>query len=390
MQNTSQAAHAVINRRAEQRLLQGHPWIYKSDIIQRPAGGAGLVRVCNEKRRMLGTAFFSPASTITLRLVQRGAQVFDRSILRARLVAAQARRARLMPGADAYRWVHGEADFLPGIFIDRYGDCVALQTTCAAADVWLPDLQALIMELAAPRALVLRNDASTRSREKLPQERRVLHGPETVHAVYHEGDLALQVDLMGDQKTGGFLDQAINHVQAARYAQGRALDCFTYHGGFAMQMAARGCEVTAYDLSEPALAQARGNAARAGVQVDFTQGNVFEVLPALHAQKAQFDTLVLDPPAFASTAKTEEAAGRAYKEINLRAMKLLAPNSVLVTCSCSGRITPQDFDAILQAAGRDIHRSVHIVQRWSAGPDHPVLAGVPETDYLKCRVLMVV
>ena len=384
---------AVINRRAEQRVLQGHPWIYKSDIVQRPKGGAGLVRVCNEKQRVLGTAFFSPASIITLRLVQRGEQVFDRETLKARLVAARARRQRLMPGADAYRWVHGEADFLPGIFVDKYGDCVALQTTCAAADAWLPDLEALIMELDAPRALVLRNDASSRAREKLTQERRVLHGPadaSSIRALYHEGALQLQVDLLGDQKTGGFLDQAINHVQAAGYAQGRAMDCFTYHGGFAMQMAARGCEVTAYDISEQALTQARHNASRAGVQVDFTQGNVFEVLPALHAQKAQFDTIVLDPPAFASTAKTEEAAGRAYKEINLRAMKLLAPNSVLVSCSCSGRITPENFDAILQAAARDVHRSVHVVHRWSAGPDHPVLAGVPETDYLKCRVLMVV
>ncbi|HET6345351.1 MAG TPA: class I SAM-dependent methyltransferase, partial [Myxococcota bacterium] len=195
---------------------------------------------------------------------------------------------------------------------------------------------------------------------------------------------------MEDQKTGGFLDQARNHVWAGAYARGDALDCFTYHGGFALQMARRGARVTAYDLSAAAVARARENARRAGLAMAVEEANVFDVLPALFSRGLRYDTIVLDPPAFASTQKTVDAALRAYKEINLRAMRLLRPNSILVSCSCSGRVTPTDFDAMLQAAARDVRRPIHFVERWAAGPDHPVLAGVPETDYLKCRVLMVV
>jgi 23S rRNA (cytosine1962-C5)-methyltransferase len=346
------------------------------------------VQVHDGKGRLQGYAVYSPASTITLRLLSKDAPP-TAALIAERIDAAVGRRERLMPGADAYRVVHGEADFLPGVFVDRYGDAVTLQTTCGGADVLLPALEAALVARLQPRTLVLRNDAQTRGREKLPRDKRVLVGDDPV-ARYYEGELLLEVDLMGDQKTGGFLDQARNHVAAGAYARGEALDCFTYHGGFALQMARRGARVTAYDLSAAAVGRARDNAARAGLDVTFHEADVFDVLPALHAEGRRFDTIVLDPPAFASTQKTVDAALRAYKEINLRAMKLLRPNSILVSCSCSGRVTPADFDAMLQQAAREVRRPLHFVERWAAGPDHPVLAGVPETDYLKCRVLMVV
>ena len=387
----------IVNRKATRQLAQGHPWIYRSDIVHLPKLPAGPVGVVADNGRPQGIGLLSPNSKITLRMLDAQAPFTlgdDMGAwVRAKLEQALQRRQRLLPQTDGMRLVHGEADFLPGVFVDRYGDCLALQTACAGADTLIEPLTKHLVDLCAPRALVLRNDIAGRAKEGLPSEVRVLVGTpdDAVVAHYHEGNLLCEVDLLGDQKTGGFLDQAQNHVRAAAYAQGETLDCFTYHGGFALQMAAQGAQVTAYDLSEAALMRARHNARQCAIEnVDFRAGNVFEVLPALASAQRRFDTIVLDPPAFASGKNTEDAAWRAYKEINLRAMRLLRPNSILVSCSCSGRVTPDMFDAVLLAAAQDARRRIHVVQRWSAGPDHPVLGNVPETDYLKCRVLMVV
>lgn len=381
---------AIVSAKGARRVRQGHPWIYRSDIESLPQGPAGVVSVVDVGGRELGTALYSPASTITLRLVAGPGQAFDRAASVSRVREAHARRERLMPGADAFRVVHGEADLLPGIFVDRYADCYAVQTTCAGAEVFEPIIVEAIADAWAPRAIVLRDDASGRAREGLTQHVTVVRGAAPVVARYHEGALELEVDLLGDQKTGSFLDQAQNHVLAGRYARGEGLDCFTYHGGFALQLAAGGCtRVTACDLSAAALDKARANAARAALgDVDFVQRDVFELLPELVAARRTFDIIVLDPPAFASTKHTVEKALRAYKEVNLRALKLLAPGGVLVSCSCSGRITPEAFDDMLVAAARDARRAVQLVERRGAGVDHPVLAGVPETEYLKCRVLV--
>jgi 23S rRNA (cytosine1962-C5)-methyltransferase len=206
---------------------------------------------------------------------------------------------------------------------------------------------------------------------------------------YHEGEVTLEVDLVRDQKTGGYLDQSSNHLLARRYGSGRALDCFTYHGGFALQLAKAGASVTAVDMSAPALQRASANAERNRVTIDWVEANVFDYLTERQNAGERFSTIVLDPPAFASGKQTEHAAIAAYKAINRRALQLLAPDGVLLTCSCSGRIRPADFDAMLVAAAGEARRSVHVVERRSAGPDHPVLVGVDETDYLKCRVLVV-
>ena len=381
---------AVVNRKGAHRVHAGHPWIYKSDVLRVPQADPGFVEVVTEDGRILGQAMFSPKSTILLRMITRGTAKIDPAEVKRRLKKALERRKIVMPKADAFRLVHGEADFLPGIFVDLYGDALVLQTLCGAADALESELVPMLDELISPRSLVIRDDAQTRSREQLRQHVTVVKGEAPVMAHYHEGDLAMSVDLLGDQKTGGFLDQAVNHVQVARYAYGEALDCFTYHGGFALQLA-RVCQnVTAYDISETALARARANAETSQIEnISFVQANVFDVLPVLFTEGKRFDTIVLDPPAFASGKQTVDAAMRAYKEINLRAMRLLKENGLLISCSCSGRVDAASFDDILLQAARDAKRSVHVIEKRSAGPDHPVLAGVSETDYLKCRILMV-
>ena len=381
---------AVVNKRAATRLMAGHPWVFKSDVLSLPGSEAGVVEVVDERKRSYGQALFSPRSTIVLRMIRENNGPVDRTFLRERILAALSRRRQALPHADAFRLIHGEADLLPGIFVDRYADALVLQTTCAGAATLEAELIDVLLEVMAPRIVVVRNDAAGRRHEGLCQESRIAHGAPPATALFHEGELALEIDLLSDQKTGAFLDQSLNHVSAGPYARGEALDCFTYHGGFALQLA-RGCErVTAVDQSEIALERGRENAARAGIaNIEWRQANVFELLPELSRAQTHFDTIVLDPPAFASTAKTLDAARRAYKEVNLRAMKLLRPGGILVTCSCSGRVTSGDFDDILAASARDARRDLQILERRGAGPDHPVLVGVPETEYLKCRICAV-
>jgi 23S rRNA (cytosine1962-C5)-methyltransferase len=382
---------AIVHDKGLKRLRQGHPWVYASDIDELPGKHPGIVEVAGRDGKVYGTAMYSPRSTITLRMVGKGREPFDAAAIRSRVVEARERRDRLLPGADAYRALHGEADRLPGLFVDRYGDVLVAQSTTASADLIQPLLIEALLEVYQPRALIVKNDARARKREDLPDDVRIVHGQAPIEAHYHEGTIGYVVDPLADQKTGSFLDQAVNHVHVGRYARGEALDCFTYHGGFALQLAKAGCtRVTAVDLSAQAIEKVRANAARAGLtNVDAQARDVFELLPELVKAGKRFDTVVLDPPAFASGKATETNALRAYNEVNLRAMKLVTPNGILVSCSCSGRITPEAFDAMLIAAARDAQRHIHFVERRAAGPDHPILGGVPETDYLKCRVLMV-
>ena len=378
-----------ISPKGVRRLRGGHPWVYRSDLLPPPELPAGLVALQDPGGRPLGTALYSPASQISVRLLTGADEAVTPALLAARLQAARARRQRLMPGAEAWRWVHGEADFLPGVFVDCYGDCLVLQTTCGGADALLPALVPLLLAQGQPRALVLRNDGAARSREQLPQTVQVLHGSAPVHVGYREGAIRFELDLLADHKTGSFLDQAVNHRRAAAYARGRGLDAFCYHGGFALQLAQGCAQVLGLDSSAAALARAQQTAATAGLDhVQFEAVDVFKRLPELVAAGARFDTIVLDPPAFASTARTQPAALRAYREINRRALQLLTANGILISCSCSGRISDDDFDGALAAAGRDAGRALHQVERWSAAPDHPRLVGVPETGYLKARVLM--
>jgi 23S rRNA (cytosine1962-C5)-methyltransferase len=379
---------AVVTSKGASRLAQGHPWVYQSDVAKPAGDAAGVVLVADERGKHLGLALYSPRSLITLRLLSTAKELPQDFV--ATLVAnALERRRRFLPAADAYRWVHGEGDGFPSVFVDRYGDCVSLQILSGGGEVLKPLIITAIIDQVRPRALVVRDDATSRQREGLGGGVHVVHGEQPVVARYHEGELELEVDLCSDQKTGSFLDQADNHLMTRRYARGRALDCFTYHGGFALQMAPACAEVTGVDQSEVALGRARANAERAGLtNLTFVRANVFDLLPELVKKQERYDTIVLDPPAFASNKASEPKALAAYREINRRALGLLRPGGVLITCSCSGRITPAMFDDVLDAAARDARRSVQILERRGAGVDHPVLTGVPETEYLKCRVLV--
>ncbi len=382
------AGTARVNRRAAARLRRGHAWVYRSDLA---AGelAPGLVAVTTAEGAPLGTALSSPRSAIALRLVASAGESFDAATLAQRLEAALARRRQLFPTRDAFRVVHGEADRLPGTYVDRYADCVVVMTTCAGADLFEADVITALRDMLTPRAIVVRDDTAGRRREGLAEHVTVVHGEAPVQAVYHEGELALEVDLCADQKTGGFLDQTDNHLLAGRVAFGRALDCFTYHGGFALQMARRAETVLAVDQSAPALERARANAARNQVHnVDWRRANVFDLLKELGAAGRRFETIVLDPPALASTQETVPRALRAYRELNRRALGLLSPGGLLVTCSCSGRVRAADFDEVLRQAAHDARRPVQLVERRGAGADHPVLLEMEETEYLKCRLLL--
>jgi 23S rRNA (cytosine1962-C5)-methyltransferase len=290
----------------------------------------------------------------------------------------------------AARLVHGEADLLPGLVVDRYADCLSVQTLIEATDAGREMFADLLQRLAKPRAIVERNDVRSRAHEGLPQRKGMLRGPDPGPVEFLEGDVKLLADLLGGQKTGAFLDQAENRIEAGRYARGRALDCFTYGGAFALQLARKAERVIAVDISESAAAQGREAAARNGIRnIELKVANAFDLLRAESEAGGLYDTVVLDPPAFAKSKDTIEAALRGYKEINLRAFHLLSPGGVLVTCSCSFHVDDATFERTVLEAASDAKRTVQVIERRGAAKDHPSLLGVPETRYLKCLILRV-
>ena len=371
-----------INRRAADRVEAGHVWVYASDVISRGHAQPGdTVKVIDPRARPVGTAHYSSTSQISLRFVSRRIEPLD---LKARLDAAAAHRQRVVRDSNAYRLVHAEADLLPGLIIDRYGDCYVVQTLSQAMDRAAP----AIVEMLKPNAVLLRNDAPVRAKEGLPLETRVAHGeiPERVRISMN--GLSLEADLIAGQKTGVYLDQRENYLAAARYANGVVLDGFTSAGGFALHLAPHAERVEAVDSSAAALDLARSNQASNGIaNVAFYEADMFDLL-ASHVQQARrFDTIVLDPPAFTKTRSALEGAARGYKEINLRALRLLTPGGVLVTCSCSHHMSEPHFIEILAEAARDAGRTLRILERRTQSLDHPVLLSVPETQYLKCLIL---
>jgi 23S rRNA (cytosine1962-C5)-methyltransferase len=286
--------------------------------------------------------------------------------------------------------VHGEADLLPGLIVDRYADCLSVQTLIEATDARRELLADLLQRVVAPRAIVERNDVRVRAHEGLEQRKGMLRASDPGPVEFLEGEVKLVADLLAGQKTGAFLDQAENRIEAGRYARGRALDCFTYGGAFALHLARRAEQVTAVDISEQAAAQGREAAARNGAKnVEFKVSNAFDLLRAESEAGERYDTIVLDPPAFAKTKSSIDAALRGYKEINLRAFHLLSPGGVLVTCSCSFHVDEATFERTVLQAASDARRSVQVVERRGAARDHPTLLGVPETRYLKCLIMRV-
>ena len=378
----------IVSKRGESRVRSGHPWIFKSDVA-RAAGVApgSVVRVLGPTGRPLGFAFFSAQSEITLRMIERG-DTLSPTFVRDRLLAARAWREAIAPGVEALRLVHGEGDGLPSLIVDRYGEYLVVQTLSQATDTRKAEIVAGLVEIFRPRGILERNDPRVRAHEGLASQVGVLHGevPETV--TVSENGVRLEADLWLGQKTGLFLDQRENHAMAREYAGGRVLDGFTYNGGFGLAVAAKADEVLAVDVSTEAVARVQRNATLNGVtNVTAREANVFDLLHELDGRGERFDTVILDPPAFAKSKSAVEKARRGYKEINLRALKLLRPGGCLITCSCSYHVHEGDLEGILADAAADAGATVSVVEKRRQARDHPILLGVPETYYLKCFVL---
>jgi len=385
---TTQRPAVVISARGEERVRSGHPWIYRSDVVDVHAGGGDIVEVIGPRRRRIGSALFSDQSQISLRVLTVGENVADESLFRTRIEAAIRVRESLGLDASAYRVVHGEADLLPSLIVDRYGDYLAVQALSQGTDRLLPALTSMLVDLLKPAGILARNDPKVRALEGLEQSISVLHGDVPESVMVREGPIAYDVDMRKGQKTGLFLDQRENREAADRYAHGRLLDCFSYTGGFALRLARKCPEAEALDISADAVERVRANAIRNGVpHLQAREVNVFDELRRLERSGARYDTIVLDPPAFAKNKASIPNAMAGYKEINLRAMRLLNPGGYLITCSCSYNVNEDMFAEVIHQASIDSRTPVAIVEKRIQGRDHPVLVGVPETYYLKCFIL---
>src|SRR5512140_1892094 len=378
----------TVTGRAEERIESGHLWIYRSDVLDVRAKPGDVVAVVGAHGRTVGQALFSDQSQITLRLLSHGAVPVDETFWRRRLEQAIGYRARLAIDATAYRLVHAEGDLLPSLIVDRYGDYLVLQSLSQGAERMLPTWTRLLVELLEPRGILARNDVKVRALEGLEPRVEVLYGEVPAAITVREGPIQYDVDPWKGQKTGLFLDQRENRVAAAEYARGRLLDCFSYQGGFAMRLAPRCEDVTAIDISAEAVARIAVNAARNGLpRLEAREANVFDELRRLESEGERFDTIVLDPPAFAKNKASVPRALSGYRDINLRALRLLNPGGTLVTCSCSYNVDESMFAQVVHEAATDALVHVNVVEKRMQGRDHPVLLGVPETYYLKCFIL---
>ena len=394
---------AVISRRAADRLRAGHVWVYRSDIEHLVEMDAGLIAVADHRGFPLGTALWSPTSQIALRLLTSDPHLthsdwialFDQRLRQ----AIQLRAGMLEEGTDACRLVFSEADQLPGLIVDRYGDLILFEILAKALD--REDIRALIVQVLlselVPVTIVERSDARIRELEQLSEPPEApLYSAEPIaqlRTIFHLNGLAFHYDANAGQKTGAFLDQRLNYAAASRYAHGEALDVCTYQGGFALHLARTCSHVTGIDASRVALEVAEENLEvnRPWIQapVEWIEANAFDLLRDWSTAGTTFDTVVLDPPAFAKSKRAVPGALRGYKELNLRALKMLRPGGTLVTCSCSHHVSWDEFHGVVAAAAGDAQRRVRLLERRGAGPDHPVLLNIAETEYLKCMILQV-
>ena len=379
---------AVATDRGAARLRSGHPWVYRSDISDAFGEAGDVVRVVDRRGKFLGRAFYNPHSQISLRLVSRDDEPIDETWFAGKVEKALEYRKTLAIDADAYRLLHGEADGFPGLVVDRYADYLVLQVGSAAVERRLDWVTGPLVDRLKPAGILARNDSGARKREGLGTESRVLCGEVPEAIVVREGKIRYRADLWGGQKTGGFLDQRENHLAAGRYAFGRVLDVFSYTGGFALHAARNADTVEAVDASGPALDAARANAELNGLEnITFTRANAFDLLRSRSDTGERYDTVILDPPAFAKSKRDLRKAARAYKEINLRAMKLLNPGGILITCSCSYHFSRELMEETLRDAAADAGRTMRVREWRGQAADHPELLAVPETRYLKCAVL---
>lgn len=376
-----------VSFRGAERWVRGHPWIYRSDVEDGPAE-PGIVAVQDPRGRFMGRGLWSPRSEIRLRLLDRGDLPIDGDWWRSRIAAAAARRA----GIDATGWrvVHGEGDGLPSLVVDRYDRWVVASLLSAGLETARAEVIAAIADLLQPEGILLRNDAPVRRREGLAENVELVagHVPERVEV--REGEIRYFAAPWTGQKTGAFLDQRPNRVRAGALtrAGGRALDCFSYHGSFALHLARRAGSVLALDTSADALQRGAEHAALNGLgNIEWRAADAFEALRAMERAGERFDTIVLDPPAFAKSRSAVPAALRGYREVNLRALRLLAPDGILLTASCSFHVRRPEFLDMLQLAAADSGRTVELVELLGQGVDHPEIVTIPETGYLKGAVL---
>jgi len=380
----------VITARGVERLRAGHPWVYRSDVRSASAEAGAIVRVIDERGRYHGRAFYSDKSQIAVRLLTREDVPINRAFFAERIRHAAAYRKTVVENTDAYRLIYGEADLLPSVVVDAYGDYLVVQTLSQSSERYKSLLCEILVEQFSPKGILERNDPKVRLLEGLEQKISVLHGevPQEIRA--KENGIAFFYDLRAGQKTGSFLDQRENHAAAGQYSSGEVLDCFAYQGGFALTIANKSAHVEAVDMAPAALDAARRNQeANAISNVTFREANTFDLLKEYDEVGRRFDTVILDPPAFAKNRASIPAAQRGYKEINLRAMKLLKPGGYLVTCSCSYHIAEPLFLQVIAEAAIDARKTVTVVERRTQARDHPILLTMPETHYLKCMIVRV-
>jgi 23S rRNA (cytosine1962-C5)-methyltransferase len=387
-----------LSARGVARLEARHPWVYRSDITEEKDIPPGtVVRVLDQRGKFLGSALYSSSSQIAIRMISHGSVADLPALVAERIRAAIAYRREndLVANTDAYRLVFSEADFLPGLIVDRYNDVVTLQILTQAMDA-VPVREAVRQTLCdelQPAGIVERVEARIRELEQLPPRPSGLLWGEKSSTEFSMNGVRFHYDGLEGQKTGAFLDQRENYAAAAEYAHGEALDAFCYQGGFALHISlhpgAKCSSVTGVDSSRPALEMAEKNAALNGRELEWIEANAFDLLREYSAANRRYDTIVLDPPAFAKTKRDLEKALGGYKELNLRAMKMLRPGGILVTCSCSFHVSPSDFLKVVAAAAQDAHKSLRVVEHRGVAKDHPILLNVPETSYLQCLILSV-
>lgn len=388
----------IVTRRGADRIRRGHLWIYRSDVSDaNQVAGGSIVVVRDQNRNFVGQAFFSDSSQIALRFLSQSETPIDREWWRQSIAQAAGRRASLARATatnssltNAYRLIYSEGDLLPSIIVDRYDDVLVLQTLSQGSEAIKPMLVELLTEEFKPRAIIERNDVRVRQHEGLEMIAGTLYGETPVEFEIVQEAIRFLVAPLSGQKTGSFLDQRENRIAARALAHGRALDCFTFNGAFALHLADVCESVVGVDISAEAIESARRNAVLNNVNnIEFREANVFDALREMEADGERFDTIVLDPPAFAKNRASAKAAARGYKEINLRAIKLLNPGGILVTCTCSYHMPEDLFLGIIAEAANDARRKLQLIEKRTQASDHPILLSVPETYYLKCVIARV-
>jgi 23S rRNA (cytosine1962-C5)-methyltransferase len=380
----------VISSRGVERLRSGHLWVYRSDVRSAPAEAGAIVRISDERGRFHGRAFYSDKSQIAVRLLTHDDRPVDRAFFTDRLRRAAEYRRTVVENTQAYRLVCGEADQLPSLIVDRYGDYLVVQTLSQGTERNKSLFVEILVELFLPKGILERNDPKVRLLEGLEQRVSVLYGDIPEEILAKENGVTFGYDMQKGQKTGSFLDQRENHWAARRYASGEVLDCFSYQGGFALTIADKCEHVEGIDMAPAAVEAARRNQQLNSISnVTFREGNSYDLLKEYDEVGRRFQMVILDPPAFAKNRDSIPAAHRGYKEINLRAMKILQPGGFLLTCSCSYHIPEALFLQILAEAANDARKTIVVAERRTQSQDHPILLTMPETHYLKCLIVRV-